>query len=318
MNQPADQNPLDIDNKPVEFKPWAEKNAFPGWLMGLGWSVGSFVSFQVIASIVAIILLFALNRVSTDNFTTDALFENLDLLFVSNSIGQLLFLGFFTWIVVLLSTTKSNRPDFLRLRAPQNTTKNLIFAFLIVLAAQPLIMVMSWINLQIPFSETYLEFELTQMKLIENYLRSDHVVLFTIFHVAMVPALCEEVLFRGYVLRNFEKSMLPWVAIVFSGVIFGLFHVRLTQFIPLAVLGMLLAWMTWKSGSLWPAIMAHFANNAAAVLFSTYFPDIAFNEAMQGSLPPWYFIVWSIILTGGFLYFLHQINSKSSNSDAYV
>jgi uncharacterized protein len=302
----------------TETRSWAERNGFPGWIMGIGWAFGAFVAFQIFAGIFLVVLLFALGRVTLGDFSQDALFENLDLLFVSNSFGQIIFLGILTFVVVLLSTSKQGRATFLRLGSPQHIPKNLIFAFLIVLAAQPLIMVLSWLNLQFPFSASYLDFELAQMKIIEDYLRSDHVVLFTLFHVAMVPAFCEEVLFRGYVLRNFEKSMLPWTAIILSGLVFGIFHVRLTQLIPLAVLGMLLAWITWHTGSIWPAIAAHFSNNAAAVLFSTYFPDIAFNEAMQGSLPPWYFIVWSIILTGILLYFIYHTNSQTNRSDAYV
>ena len=53
--------------------------------------------------------------------------------------------------------------------------------------------------------------------MIENYLRSDHIFLFTLFHVAIVPSVCEEILFRGYVPKNFEKSMLPVLAIILSG-----------------------------------------------------------------------------------------------------
>jgi membrane protease YdiL (CAAX protease family) len=293
---------------PREARPFAEKHGFPGWIMGLGWSVSSFFLFQVIASIVALIVLLVLGRVAVDSLTSEALFENLDVMFISNSIGQILFLGLFTWLITRLSVRRSGRKAFLRLDSPIQPVRNLGFAFLIVLVAQPLIMLLAWLNLQFPFSESYLNFEQTQMDMIENYLRSDHVFLFTLFHVAVVPAICEELLFRGYVLRNFEKSMIPIAAIIVSGILFGLYHIRLTQLIPLSVLGMLLAWITLRTGSIWPAIAAHFANNASAVSVATFFPEFAFDESLQGELPPAEYLIFSIFLTGLLLYLIHRTN----------
>ncbi|MCC5927440.1 MAG: CPBP family intramembrane metalloprotease [Bacteroidetes bacterium] len=318
-------NNTDLDSKnqnddgviiPRESRPFVEKHGFPGWIMGLGWSVSSFFLFQVVASIVALIVLFVLGRVAVDSLTSEALFENLDVMFISNSIGQILFLGLCTWLITRLSVRRSGRKAFLRLEAPQEPAKNLAFAFLIVLVAQPLIMLLAWINLQYPFSESYLNFEQSQMDMIENYLRSDHVFLFTLFHVAVVPAICEEILFRGYVLRNFEKSMIPIVAIVLSGLLFGLYHIRLSQLLPLAVLGMLLAWMTLKTGSIWPAIAAHFANNASAVSLATFFPEIAFDETMHGELPPVQYLIFSIFLTGVLLYLIHKTNTTPRAQEA--
>ncbi|MCH8495236.1 MAG: CPBP family intramembrane metalloprotease [Balneolales bacterium] len=303
---------------PHESRPAAERNGFPGWLMGFGWSVSSFMLFQVIASVFAVIILVILGRVTLGDFSPTALYDNLDVMFISNSIGQILFLGLGTWLIVKLSARRSDRVTFLRLGKPKETSKNLLFAFLIVLVAQPLIMLMAWINMQIPFTDSYLAFEETSVKLIENYLRSDHVLLFTLFHVAIVPAVCEELLFRGYVLRNFEKSMLPIVAIIVSGILFGIYHVRLTQLIPLSVLGMLLAWMTIRSGSIWPAVAAHFANNGFAVILATFIPDLVFDESMQGTLPPVQYIILSMFLTGVLLYLISMINKAPKPTENYV
>lgn len=301
---------------PRESRPFAEKHGFPGWVMGFGWSISSFFLFQVIASIVALIILLLFGRVALESLSGEALFENLDVMFISNSIGQILFLGVCTWLITRLSVRRSRRKAFLRLEMPHEAPKNMLFAFLIVLVAQPLIMLLAWLNLQFPFSESYLGFEQAQLDMIENYLRSDHVFLFTLFHVAVVPAICEELLFRGYVLRNFEKSMIPIVAIIVSGLLFGIYHIRLTQLIPLSVLGMLLAWMTMRTGSIWPAIVAHFANNASAVTLATFYPDIAFDESMQGELPPTEFIFFSIILTGLLLYLISRINKAPKPTEA--
>lgn len=302
----------------TNIQPWADRNGFPGWVMGLGWAIGSFALFQIVAGILAVVILISTGRLALENFNENALFENLDVLFISNSVGQILFLGILTIVITKLSARPGQISGFLRLKSDSTTLKNVGLAFLLLLAIQPLIYFFSWINLQFPFSESYLAFESAQLKILENYLTGDHILLLTLFHIAVVPAFCEEVLFRGYILRNFERSMLPITAIILSGLIFGLFHVRLTQVIPLALLGMLLAWMTIRTGSLWPAIMAHFVNNAGSTLFATYFPEIALDESLKGTMPPLYLVGLSIIVTYFIVQSFQSINRQSEEGATYV
>ncbi len=84
--------------------------------------------------------------------------------------------------------------------------------------------------------------------------------------VAVVPALAEESLFRGWMLTAFAGTAPPrgrvLAAVVAQAVVFALFHLlpeRMPQTFALAVL---LGWMTWCSGSLLPAVLAHAAHNA--------------------------------------------------------
>ena len=286
--------------------------------MGLGWAIGAFVLFQIVASILAIVIMISTGRISLENFDQNALFENLDILFISNSIGQILFLGGLTWVITSLSTKRENKTSFLRLKTDSMTKKNMGLAFVLLLVIQPIIFWFSWLNLQFPFSESYLAFEESQLKIIENYLRSDHIVLLTIFHIGVVPAFCEELLFRGYILRNFERSMLPWLAIIASGLIFGLFHIRLTQFIPLALLGIIMAWMTIETRSIWPAVVAHLVNNAGSVLAATYFPDIVMDESLKDVMPPLYLVGLSIIVTYFIIRTMKRINIQPDDGVYHV
>ncbi|HAC15058.1 MAG TPA: hypothetical protein DCE78_03825 [Bacteroidetes bacterium] len=297
---------------------WTEKNGFPGWVMGLGWAIGAFALFQIVAGILAIVILISSGRISLENLDQNALFENLDILFISNSIGQILFLGGMTWIITSLSASRENKASFLRLQSNSKTKKNMGLAFVLLLAVQPVIFWLSWLNLQFPFSESYLAFEESQLKIIENYLRSDHIVLLTIFHIGVVPAFCEELLFRGYILRNFERSMLPWLAIILSGLIFGLFHIRLTQFIPLALLGIIMAWMTIETRSIWPAVVAHFVNNAGSVLAATYFPEIVMDDSIKDVMPPLYLVGLSIIVTYFIIQAMKRINIQPDEGENHV
>ena len=306
------------DSNSYNPQPWADRNGFPGWIMGVGWAIGAFAAFQIVAGIVAVIILASTGRLDFSNFDPNVLTENLDVLFISNTFGQIVFLGLLTLAITRLSAPKGQVFSFLRIESDDNTIKNLGLAFALLIVIQPIIYYMSWLNMQFPFSESYMEFERAQLKLIENYLRGDHLILLTIFHIGVVPAVCEEVLFRGYILRNFERSMNVWVAIVLSGLIFGIFHIRLTQFIPLALLGMLLAWMTIQTRSLWPAVVAHFVNNGGSVLFVYFYPEIALNEELKGTMPPLYLVGLSVILTYFIIVTIQRVNSKPGGGGNYV
>jgi membrane protease YdiL (CAAX protease family) len=84
--------------------------------------------------------------------------------------------------------------------------------------------------------------------------------------VAVTPGICEEVLFRGSVQWSFEKGMrLRW-AFLLNGVIFSMFHLNPVTFVPLALLGMYFAVITWRGASLGYAVTGHVVNNSIAVL----------------------------------------------------
>lgn len=83
--------------------------------------------------------------------------------------------------------------------------------------------------------------------------------------IALAPAFCEEIVFRGAVQGAFERGMrLRWTFIL-TGVIFALYHLHPLNFPVLAVLGVLLSVAVWRGDSLWLGIIAHLTNNSMAV-----------------------------------------------------
>jgi membrane protease YdiL (CAAX protease family) len=90
--------------------------------------------------------------------------------------------------------------------------------------------------------------------------------LFVWLVIAITPGICEEVLFRGSVQWSFEKGMrLRW-AVLLNGAIFSMFHLNPITFIPLALLGMYFAVITWRGGSLGYSVAGHIVNNSIAVI----------------------------------------------------
>jgi sodium transport system permease protein len=83
--------------------------------------------------------------------------------------------------------------------------------------------------------------------------------------MALTPAICEEALFRGPILRGFASRFPPLGAAVLTGALFGLYHVDVWRLIPTGLLGVALSLIALRSDSIIPAMRTHFINNACLV-----------------------------------------------------
>ncbi len=99
-------------------------------------------------------------------------------------------------------------------------------------------------------------------------------LLFNIFLIAVIPAIGEEFLFRGVIQRIF----IDWTKNIHAGILitsicFSAFHFQFYGFIPRMALGILLGYLFVWSRSMWLPVIAHFANNAFAVLLYFFYRD---------------------------------------------
>jgi len=114
---------------------------------------------------------------------------------------------------------------------------------------------------------------------------------------AIVPAVAEESLFRGFLLRGLTPRWGRWGAIAGTSVAFGLIH-GLVRAPTAAVLGALLAWIAVRSGSSVPSMLAHVLANAAAV-------GAANGAALPGAGPspvPWGVAASAATVSAGLLF----------------
>ncbi len=84
--------------------------------------------------------------------------------------------------------------------------------------------------------------------------------------VAVLPAICEEVLFRGLIFKGLENGGHKRRAILGSALLFGLMHMDFIRIPTTAILGIALAYVVCKTGSLYLAMLIHCVNNGVAVL----------------------------------------------------
>ena len=92
---------------------------------------------------------------------------------------------------------------------------------------------------------------------------------FTILVMAIVPAIGEELLFRGYLQQKTEILVKnSHIAILVTAFLFSMIHFDPQGLIPRFFLGVLLGYLFYWSNSLWLPILAHFINNSQAILFS--------------------------------------------------
>ena len=89
-----------------------------------------------------------------------------------------------------------------------------------------------------------------------------------LFIIAIMPAVCEEAMHRGFIQYTFQSIRRDWVIILCMGLIFGIFHMDPYRFLPTALLGIGLAYVMQKSHNLLLPALYHFANNFLSFLSS--------------------------------------------------
>jgi sodium transport system permease protein len=103
--------------------------------------------------------------------------------------------------------------------------------------------------------------------------------------MALLPALCEELAFRGFVMSGFRHVGHKWWAIVLSAVAFGAVHMFLSQKISAAALGIVIGYLAIHTGSLWPGVLFHAIHNGLLVSLQRWTTTIEANpESPLGRL----------------------------------
>lgn len=107
-------------------------------------------------------------------------------------------------------------------------------------------------------------FEQMNSGLAETLMGDNMLISFLI--VAVTPAICEEMMFRGFVYSGFRSKYKKWTAIVLVSFIFGVYHTSLIRLVPTMMLGVCFAMIVYYTDSIFPAMVMHCINNSLGVI----------------------------------------------------
>jgi len=290
-----------VDEELLPMDGLLERNGFGPGITILGGLILGFIAFQGI-SIGTFIALVGMNGdlgLLTTLGPLELVSRFASELLTGNTVGQFLGLLLFAWVLARLHT---RRPaEFLRLRGADRGLIGLSLVGIVLLV--PIVQWLGALMDGLPWPPWIRELESTQVELIEQVLNQNLGLFFSLFAMAITPAICEEVFFRGYIQRQAERMFPGWLgAVIFTGVVFGLYHLRLTQAVPLSILGVYMAYVVWRSGSIVPGILVHLANNGFAVLLGAYLATsetMSFEELESMDIP--LYIVISAAIVFGFV-----------------
>ena len=206
--------------------------------------------------------------------------------------------------------------------------QNILLILFMIIFIQPFVVFCFQLNTSFLNSVSeYIPIIYNQMELMEdkaaeltNFFLSMNTVgelFFNLFLIALIPAIGEELFFRGVIqkkLGNILKS--SHVSVIITSIIFSAIHMQFFGFLPRFVLGLMLGYLFFFSRNLWTSILAHFINNAMGVLlmYSAFSEnlntDITNLENTEISFAQAFFSISVVLL---FYYLYIKINTQKSD-----
>jgi len=228
--------------------------------------IGSIVIFSIYGST-------ALTYLSNPNPSVPEALAVLKILQICQGIGMFIAPGF------LLAMYFSTKP--LRYLGFNRINLNLVvLTSLTILVAFPAINLLASLNEQVSMPQWMVEMEQKAQELTKAFMTVDSFwgILLNLFMIAVLPAIGEELIFRGLLQKIFTEltGKVIW-GIIISAVLFSSMHLQFQGFIPRLALGILFGFLYYWSGSIWLPIAAHFINNSVAI--------IGYSLIYKGSLP---------------------------------
>ena len=200
--------------------------------------------------------------------------------------------------------------------------QNLLIILFIMVFIQPFVIFCVQINTSILESiSEYIPTIYKQMKIMEDratelteiFLKMNSIgdLFFNIFLIALVPAMGEELFFRGIIQQKLESILTPHLSVFIASFIFSAIHFQFFGFLPRFILGMILGYLFLYSRNLWASIFAHFINNAMGVLlmYPSFRDNLSFDitEIPKSVVSPLQ-ASFSILVVFFFIYLYKKIN----------
>ncbi len=138
--------------------------------------------------------------------------------------------------------------------------------------------------------------------------------LLAILLMAVIPAICEELLFRGVILQGLRSRFGDWASIALSALMFALMHGNLQQFVYPFILGGIMGWLVLRTGSLVSSMLVHFINNFLVVTFAFIQNLTGFSLALPNTW--WFYLIafGLLFVTFGVLWLIEKFYFKRKSA----
>ena len=194
----------------------------------------------------------------------------------------------------------------------------LTLAVLIIFSAMPLVGALRDLTMHLPLSE-WMKTRILESK--ENYFKEVVVIgrmisfgeyLLSMFIIAVLPGLFEELFFRGGLQNLFTRWFKdPVAAILLSAFIFSAFHLEFSDFLGRFLLGIVLGYVFYQTGNLWINIIMHAAFNGFSVT-GLYMVSRAHEKIDMSKLDdnfPFYLVAIMVLVMGGLHFYFDKVMS---------
>ncbi len=210
--------------------------------------------------------------------------------------------------------------SFLQINRPSKTY-TYFMAIGLILLASPLVAWLYQINQNLTFPAPFAQLE-AKIRAMENqaelltkaFVKVSSIggLMFNVFVIALLPAITEEIFFRGC-LQNFARLCFQniHISIWFAAIMFSAFHGQFYGFLPRLALGVLLGYAFAYSGNIWVSIVAHFTNNFIAVMVSYFEQQNVSIEMLNESYTfPWFVNLLSFLICVSLVWYMYKLKNK--------
>jgi membrane protease YdiL (CAAX protease family) len=266
---------------------------------------------------IVVTLLCYLLATSIFGITSENIMEHLDKPFqlqLFNFISSSLSLVAACFLIALL--IRADFKKFYHIRIP-NHVKWFVLSLLFVVVSLPLIGPLFELNslldldtIRPGLQDWFAQQEASNNKLYEAMSSGDGALslIGSILFMALMPAIAEELFFRGFLLNVFRglfKNV--HLAIFVSAFIFAAIHMQLPKLLPMLFLGMVFGYAVYWTNSIWTSITAHFLNNLMAIIQLKFVTNGDYGEVIKAEQDvPTYIVVVCLLAVIALFYYINK------------
>jgi sodium transport system permease protein len=143
-------------------------------------------------------------------------------------------------------------------------------------------------------------------------LTNEYTFLGTLAIIAITPAVCEEVFFRGLVLSGLRREFSMKGCMILQAIMFGVAHYSLFRFAGTAIMGAVLTFVVFRTGSILCTMLMHMIFNGMSCFLWAY--GFAEGKSLETFFGTWKYAIIAVTILGLGLFFLLKPKDEDKNS----